>query len=202
MRDPVGEARVLLKLAAVHSKAGDPQAALDTAGRVLRMAAGGGDQHLLLMAIQSFILLAAEDGDLSTAWTCLQDARPLFDLAAPRLDRLRFDWLTARVQAELGMLASAAATLAGLRRRYADEGLPFEAALVSLDLAALYARLPRRGDLRRLARECVALFRSIGVGRETLASLSLLAQAEKAEAAALVADLAAAVERARRSAAR
>lgn len=200
--DHRGEARCLLKLALVRHAAGRPEAGFDPALRAFRIATAAEDRHLLLMATQNLILLALESGDPDLAWTWVQDARPLFERAAPRLDLLRFEWLGSRVQAELGLPSEAAEAFAGLRDRYAAEGLPFEAALVSLDLAGLYARLGRRSDLRRLARECIALFRSIGVAREAIASLALLAQAERAEAAALLTDLGAAVQRARRPAAR
>ena len=199
--DHRGEARCLLQLAGVRSRAGRPRAGFEPAVRAFRIAHAAEDRHLLLIATQKLIHLALEAGDADLAWTWAQEARPLFERAAPPLDRLRFDWLASRVQAELGLQTEAAAALDGLRARYAAEGLPFEAALISLDLAGIYARLGRRRDLRRLARECVALFRSIGVAREAIVSLALLAQAEQAEAAALLADLAAAVRRAPRSAA-
>ena len=130
----------------------------------------------------------------------IREARPLFELAAPRLDRLRFDWLAARVDADLGLYGAAARQLAYLRRYYGEEGLPYEVALVSLDLVGIYARQERRADLKELVGETAELFRDLGIGRETLAALTLLAQAHQAEALALIRHLTSEVKGARRAA--
>lgn len=200
--DDLGRARVLIKLGLVHATRGCPAAGLAPVAAAFKIAHAAEDTHLKLIAAQNLIYLAAECGDAHMATFLIREARPVFELAAPRLDRLRFDWLAARVEADLGLLGAAGRQLARLRRCYGEEGLPYEVALVSLDLAGVYARQARRRALKELVGETTKLFRNLGIGRETLASLALLAQAERAEAAALVRDLAGAVEGARRAARR
>jgi hypothetical protein len=200
--DDQGRARVLIQLGLGHAVRGYPAKGVAPAFEAFKIAHAAEDTHLKLIAAQSVIYLAAESGDAYMATTLIREARPVFELAAPRLDRLRFDWLAARVDSDQGLWGAAAHQLAGLRKSYGEEGLPYEVALVSLDLAGVYARQERRRDLRELLGETAELFRRLGIGRETLAALTVLAQAERSQAAALIRHLAGAVESARRAARR
>jgi hypothetical protein len=81
---------------------------------------------------------------------------------------------------------------------FVDSAIPYEAATVALDLAALLADQGRTVELKRVAGDLVAVFHRLGVEREAVAALLLFeraAQAEKATAA-LVASLARWFERA------
>jgi hypothetical protein len=51
------------------------------------------------------------------------------------------------------------------------EGIPYDTALVSLELASLYAARGRTGDLKRLASEMLPVFTSLQIHREALAVL-------------------------------
>ncbi|MEM7483103.1 MAG: tetratricopeptide repeat protein [Acidobacteriota bacterium] len=192
-----GATRALLKLALAHVYRGDPEEGLPHAERALALAAGSEDTRLKLYAFHNLVLILTEAGRVDEAAWHAHRVRPLFDAAGHRLDRLRFDWLTTRIGAELGVLEPAARAFDRLRKGYADEGMPFEAALVSLDLAAVYARLGERRKLRLLAQETQEILRSLGVGRDHLAALFLLARSEGAEAVRLVANLRKVVEGAR-----
>ena len=61
------------------------------------------------------------------------------------------------------------------------ERVGFDAALVSLDLAALYARQGRTDEVKRLATEMVPIFESRDVHQEALAALLLFREAAEAE---------------------
>ena len=198
--DDQGRARVLIQLGLLHATRGCPAEGRAPVVEAFKIAHAADDTQLKLISAQNLIYLTAECGDAHGATFLIREARPVFELAAPRLDRLRFDWLAARVDADLGFCGAAARQLSCLRQYYGEEGLPYEVALVSLDLAGIYARQERRGDLKDLVGETAELFRRLGIGRETLAALTLLAQAQKAEAAVLIQHLASAVEGARRAA--
>lgn len=139
--------------------------------------------------------LYLDAGDPETAAVYVRQAQPLFDADAPRLDRLRFEWLTGRLQRDLGRLEEAASWLEGIRHSYSEAELPYEVALVSLDLAAVYAQSGRRESLKELAAETLDLFRSLGIAKESLVALNLLATAEASEALDLVARLTGVLER-------
>ncbi|MEM7052621.1 MAG: tetratricopeptide repeat protein [Acidobacteriota bacterium] len=180
--DLEGTARTLMTLALTHVYAGDPEPGLPYVERALALAASSSDDRLKLFAFHNLVLVLTEAGRLEEAAWHAHKVRPLIDAIGRRLDRLRFDWLTTRIGAELGVLRPAARAFDRLRGCYAEEGRPFEAALVSLDLAVIYARLNDMTRLRTLASESEAIFRALGVGRECLAALALLAHCTAAEA--------------------
>jgi len=97
-------------------------------------------------------------------------------------DRLRIDWLRGLVELALGD-ASGEERLATVRQGFVDDSQPFGAALVSLDLAAVYLASGRTKATRRLADEMVPLFRSMQVHREALAAVLVFRQAVELEKA-------------------
>ena len=82
---------------------------------------------------------------------------------------------------------------------FIEEGIPYDTALVSLDLALLYARQRRTADLKRLAEEMVPIFSAQDVHREATAALVLFQDAARREAvtAEMVREVAAFLEAAR-----
>ncbi len=71
------------------------------------------------------------------------------------------------------------------RDGFIQEEIPYDAALVSLDLASLYAEQGAIQALKRLAGEMLVIFHSQKIHREALAALSYLQQALEAERATL-----------------
>ncbi len=61
-------------------------------------------------------------------------------------------------------------------------GVPYDAALVSLELALLYAEQKRLPELESLARELLCIFASRGIEREAIAALVCLRQTTAARA--------------------
>jgi hypothetical protein len=60
---------------------------------------------------------------------------------------------------------------------FAERGMAYDAALVSLDLALFYLRADRLSDLKKLAGDLVVLFESRDVHREALGALYLFQRA-------------------------
>lgn len=145
--------------------------------------------NLLRITLHNLAHLHLDAGDPQTALQFARRARPLFDGNAPRLDRVRFDWLAGRLQGDLGKLEEAAESLQQTRQTYMDENLPYEVALVSLDLAAVYAQRGEREALKTLAGETVGLFRALGIAQESTMALKLLSRVEASEALELVSQL-------------
>lgn len=194
-----GTAKTLIKLGLVAGSCGEPKEGIPPLLKALDLADAIGDTTLVRLAVQNLIHLVAEAGYPLRASALVARARPLFDRTKERLDRLRFDWVAARIDSALGLLRAATAQLELLRDDYAAEGLPFEAALVALDIAAIYARDGRHQELKTLAAESCELFGRIGVGREHLASLAVLAHVDLRDALVRIAELTKAVEGAWRS---
>ena len=61
------------------------------------------------------------------------------------------------------------------------QGIGYDAAMVSLDLALLYVQEGRTGEVRRVAEEMVPVFAAQDVHREAMAALRLFQEAARRE---------------------
>jgi tetratricopeptide (TPR) repeat protein len=131
-------------------------------GRVLILAAAVGHRLALLLA---------ETGRGQDALAPLRRARSLYTRLedGPNLARLRH--LEGVIAAGLGSPAEAEAAFREGMRELLLAGLGTEAARALLDLALLYTRQGRSGDLQRLAEELYPILRVRGVGLSVVTSL-------------------------------
>jgi tetratricopeptide (TPR) repeat protein len=124
-------------------------------------------------------LCLSDLGRKRAAVCLLQTARPLYDLLAGPLFRLRATWLEGRLYLGLKDWLSAAACFEAARRAFIERALRYDAALVALELALVYAE---NRDFRRvalLAAEMYPVFLSQEIPREASASLLLFADAAR-----------------------
>jgi hypothetical protein len=101
------------------------------------------------------------------------------------VDRLRWRWLEAEMAANDDHLPEAESLLLSVRQEWIDRGIGYDAALVSLDLAQLYARQGRTAEMKELASQMLPIFQAQDVHREALAALLLFREAAQAERAGL-----------------
>ncbi len=119
----------------------------------------------------------------------LVDARPMFpgvrELAircGNKLDLVRLRWLEGRVAAGLGQVDEAVSALHEVRVKFVEEGIAYDTALVSLELAVQLAKQGRSGDVKSLARLMAPIFQAQGVHREALSAIGLFRRAAEQEA--------------------
>jgi hypothetical protein len=107
--------------------------------------------------------------------------RALHEKHGSKIDRMRLRWVEARI--DLGRLKEEKAerTLRRLRSEFIEADMAFDAALVSLDLAGLYARQGRSEEMRQLAREMIPIFQSREVHQHALAAILVFQQAAEME---------------------
>jgi hypothetical protein len=74
-------------------------------------------------------------------------------------------------------------SLTRVRGRFAAEDLDYDTALVSLELATIYAREGRTGEVKTIARHLVPIFQAKRVPAEALKALALFRQAAEQERA-------------------
>ncbi len=79
---------------------------------------------------------------------------------------------------ELGRLQEAEAKFSCVLEGFIERDLAYEAAVVSLDIAAIDLKLGRTAEVKRRLGDLLPIFRSLGVRSELLASLIQLQQAE------------------------
>ena len=112
-----------------------------------------------------------------------RESQPLYDRFPDPWTQRRRLWLDGKILRGLGQLEAAEARLSAARRGFLDQEIVYDAALVSLDLAAVYALQGRLDDQRRLAREMLPIFTARGVHREARAALAYFQRAVERERA-------------------
>ena len=129
----------------------------------------------------------------------LPEVRGLFREAQP-LDRVRLRWAEGLIDLGLGRLGPAEGAFREVRREFLAREMGYDAALVSLDLARLFAQEGCVDDLKRLAAELMPIFESRDVHREAIVTLLLFQRAceEERVTVDLVRKFAASLRRERR----
>jgi hypothetical protein len=87
-----------------------------------------------------------------------------------------------------------------VQRGFLEQGVGYDAAMASLDLAFLYAERGRTAELKRVAEEIVPVFEAQDVHREAAAALMLFQEAVRQERASVrfLGELSRYLEQARR----
>jgi tetratricopeptide (TPR) repeat protein/DNA-binding XRE family transcriptional regulator len=111
----------------------------------------------------------------------LREIRELAVELGNELDLVRILWLQGRVAAGLARNEEAISALAQVRAEFASRGITYDAALASLELAALYLEHGRATEVKALAKQMAPIFQTQGVHREALAALRLFCEAAEHE---------------------
>jgi tetratricopeptide (TPR) repeat protein len=136
---------------------------------------------LLVSARHNLIWYLNESGSHQEALKTLERTRRLYlELGRP-MHLIRLRWVEGKIANDLDRFEEAEPALREARDAFVERGIGFDAALVSLDLAALYARQGRTEEVKRLATEMVPIFESRDVHEEALAALVLFKDAAEAE---------------------
>jgi tetratricopeptide (TPR) repeat protein len=190
--------RSLVKTSTVHYNAGNPESAISSLYKALPLIDSDREPRLLLCARHNLIFYLAELGRFLESQRLYLDARPLYRSFNEPWVQNRRKWVRGKIAKGLGQPRRAETQLLAARDGFLAEGIPYDTALVSLELAMLYAEQGRTEDLKRLAAEMVPIFTSRHIHREALAALAFLRQAVEAERAGaeLVAKVAAYLRRA------
>jgi tetratricopeptide (TPR) repeat protein len=115
----------------------------------------------------------------------LRQVHPVYHELGDTLSLVRVRWLEGKILHDLGHEERAEDALTEARDALVDQGVAYDAALVSLDLAATFAAQGRLSDMRRLAEQMLPIFESRDVHREAMAALLVFRQAARAEEATL-----------------
>jgi tetratricopeptide (TPR) repeat protein len=136
---------------------------------------------LLVSARHNLIVYLHRSGQNQEALETLERTRRLYLEIGRPLHLVRLRWIEGKISSDLDRFDEAEAALREARDAFVERGIGFDAALVSLDLAALFARTGRMEEVKRLAVEMLPIFESRDVHQEALAALLLFKEAAEAE---------------------
>lgn len=198
--DPHQEGRTLILKGMVLGDGGDFQGAVDSLAEGLPRIDRAAEPRLLLVAHHNLAWYLCDHGKLREAAAELERSRRLYLELGNRMDLVRLRWLEGRIALGQGRHGEAARLLGLARDAFLEQEIGFDAALVSLDLAAAHARQGDTEGVQRIVAEILPVFRACRVEPEALASLLLLrdSSSQAAQAEAFVDNLAACLRRARR----
>ena len=169
--------RALISAAGVASWEGHPSAALILMRRGLGLLDSERDPQLIAQTLRGMIGLLTDLGRFRTARRLLWRSRFLFVEHGGQMELLRLRWLEARIYASIPDYPRAETAFQETRTGFSELGQAYTAALVGLELAALWARQGRLKEIHALAQEMIATFRALRIAREAIVTLLILQRA-------------------------
>jgi tetratricopeptide (TPR) repeat protein len=180
---PVAVGRILVNKSSILEKQRDYAGALAALEEAAPAIEASGDLHLLFSLRFDSAANLRHLELYADAAKLLPAVRELAVELGNALSLNRVLWLDARVALGQGRVAEALAGLEQVRNDFTTHGLPFEAALSSLDLAVIWLEQGRSAEVRELAVGMGWIFKTKGIDREALAALALFCEAAKQETA-------------------
>ncbi len=159
------------------------------------------EPRLLVMARHNLVWYLTESGRHEEAHRALEETRGLYVAMRDQINMVLLRWLEGRIALGRGHLDEAETALREARDAFIERGIGFDAALVSLHLAGVYAKKGDTAEMKRLAAEMVPIFQSRDLHPEALAALGIFQQAAEAESvtAGLLERMSTYLQRARRN---
>jgi tetratricopeptide (TPR) repeat protein len=181
--------------------AGYPEQALELIPAGLAQIDATRDPSLFASALHNLLLFTIDCGRYLAARRLLAEVHRLPGVYEEPLAALRLRGLEGRIAFGLGDLEYAERAFETARRGFLEHRLPYTAAVVSLDLLAVWLRQGRTAEIVGLVDEMLATFRALGIRREAVATLLVLRRAIEREhaTAGLLRTIAARFERLERS---
>lgn len=183
----VGEAhrvgQALINLTNVYEVKGTPDRSIPLLHEALDLIDAEREPRLFWGAHHNLITALAEVGRFMEAQGLFIQARSLYARFPENQNRRH--WVAGKIARGLGQSHRAEEHLRTAREGFIAKGAIYEAAVVSLDLATLYAEQGSADKLKQMAEEMLVIFSSQQIHREALAALAFLQQAAAAEQASL-----------------
>jgi tetratricopeptide (TPR) repeat protein len=177
--------RVLVMKGLFTGYTGNAEEGLQILARALTTIDRDRDPRLAFHVLHNILLFRVELAEFEEARRQLQRMRPLYERHAGPNEWVKLRSIEGKIAAGLGDLPRAEELFRGVRRDLDAAGLGYQAAIISMDLAAVCLRLGKKAEVRQLVGEMVATFRSLGVEREAMASLLMLTEAVEQDQATL-----------------
>jgi len=171
IHEPHRLGRALLSKGIVLGHRGDPEAASALIRKSLPLLDRESEPRLLLWASHNFAWFTEEAGRPAEALAQLESFAHLYDEYPDAAAHTRRLWLTGRIAAGLNRGAEAEAALREVQRRFSEQNLAYDAAVATMDLAALLLSLGRSREVAALAAETFPILVAQDVHHHALAAL-------------------------------
>lgn len=194
-------ASTLVQKAIAYIYSGEPAEAVLVLNRAIPLLNPQDEPHLLLAACHNLVRCYIDLGRPEQALSLFFEMRSLYREVDDAMILLRAGYQEGYMLRDLGHLRAAEAAFIRARDGFCEHKLMYEAALASLDLAAVYVNLGDTEKIEEIVATTVPIFRSLGVDREVIASLLQLQQAalQKQQAFELIRALGTQIEQFGRS---
>jgi len=169
--------RTLVKLGAYTTYAGHPEKALAILRRSLELIDTARDPTLAFTVWHNQVSILCDCGRFREAEVRLFRLRPVQPHHGGRINRLKLRWLEGRIDAGLERLERAETTLTEVRDGMTAVSRAYDAALASLDLAAVLMGRRKTREARDVVLAAYEVFVGLRIDREAFASLLMLKQA-------------------------
>jgi tetratricopeptide (TPR) repeat protein len=182
----VDAAKVLIQLANVEAYDGRPREAIEIFEHAVAILQEADEPRLLAWVHHNISYCMVEAGEALEALARYEQGRSLYEehFREP-YHRLRRRWLEGRIYAGLGDFDLARDALEEVRQTAAERELPYDLAMVSLELAIVYLRRQEPARVQDLAEEMTLVFLSQDLHRHALGAMYLFRQAARTQTATI-----------------
>jgi hypothetical protein len=180
--------RALVSKSNVAAYGLDLDLAVRLLGQGLALIDADREPRLVLAAVHNLLSHLVDRGKIAEAGRLFREGRALYAAHGGQIEQLKALWLEGRIALGLGDPGGAERCFREVRQGFEQADVPYDVALVSLDLAAIWLEQGRNREIQLLLDETVAVFRARGIRREAIAALLMLREAcrrERATAALL-----------------
>lgn len=175
--------QLLISTGSLHVERGDAEEALPALLDALNLIDDRTDSRVALFARSNLAHCFVELGDYAGARRIFESCRAEYAASEDSFVRLRALWMDGRIESGLGDIERAESCLTAARQGYLERGQHYDAALVSLHLAEVYARTGRSSEVKVLAEEMADEFLAQDIPAEAMAALAFFRQAVEQERA-------------------
>jgi tetratricopeptide (TPR) repeat protein len=172
--DPHLAGQALVKKAIATRYGGDPRQGVEIFRQALSLLDAEREPQLVAVCQQGLVGTLADCGQFGEAGRLLLESGLRRTFAAEPIALLKVRWVEARILGGLGKLPQAETALIEVRNEFLRLQNKTEAALVGLDLAAVWLRQKKGRELEQLSRSMLATFRYLGAQQEADEALRFL----------------------------
>lgn len=172
-----GIAKSLLQRAKILEESGDLAGAIDLLRRIAEEIDPAREPQLSTYSRFNLLIALLLAEDYEEAERLLPATEGLIREMGQPLDLVRLRWVEGNVHLGRGRLGPAEAAFREVQKEFLERQMGYDAALVSLDLARLFAQEGCTEDLKRLAAEMMPVFQSRDVHREAILALMMFQRA-------------------------